>query len=76
MQDSEEIKKLLIEIRDAQLEQLAEYRRVTLRSLELQQQAVTRQEQLGTLYRRVVLAGGLLIIAIVLVIVYLLGRLR
>ena len=76
MQDSEEIKKLLIEIRDAQLEQLAEYRRVTQRSLELQQQAVTRQEQLGTLYRRVVLAGALLIIAIVLVIVYLLGRLR
>ncbi|HLA13220.1 MAG TPA: hypothetical protein VJ023_21745 [Pyrinomonadaceae bacterium] len=76
MQDSEEIKKLLVEIRDAQLEQLAEYRRVTQRSLELQQQAVTRQEQLGTLYRRVVLAGGLLIIAIVLVIVYLLGSLR
>jgi len=76
MQDSDEIKKILIEIRDAQLEQLAEYRKVTQRSLELQQRAVTRQEQLGRLYRMVVLVGALLIVPLIVLLVYLLGRLR
>ena len=75
MQESEEIKKLLVELRDVQREHLAEYRRVTERSLALQQQAVTRQEQLGTLYRRVVLGGALLIAGIILLIIYLLGLL-
>jgi len=75
MQDSE-IKKILGEIRDAQLEQLAEYRKVTQRSLELQQRAVTRQEQLGRLYRIVVLVGTLLIVPLFILLVYLLGKLR
>ncbi|HZE71977.1 MAG TPA: hypothetical protein VE135_20900 [Pyrinomonadaceae bacterium] len=76
MQESNEIKQLLTEIRDLQRESLGEYKKVTQRSLELQQQAVTRQEQLGRLYRRVVLAGSLLIMAIVILLVYLLGKLR
>ena len=76
MQDSDEIKKVLTEIRDAQLEQLAEYRKVTQRSLELQQRAVNRQEQLGRLYRIVVLVGTLLIVPLIILLVYLLGRLR
>ena len=76
MQDSDEIKKILSEIRDAQLEQLAEYRKVTQRSLELQQRAVTRQEQLGRLYKIVVLVGTLLIVPLIILLVYLLGRLR
>jgi len=76
MQDSDEIKKILSEIRDAQLEQLAEYRKVTQRSLELQQRAVTRQEQLGRLYRIVVLVGALLIVPLFILLVYLLGKLR
>jgi hypothetical protein len=76
MQDSDEIKKILTEIRDAQLEQLAEYRKVTQRSLELQQRAVNRQEQLGRLYRIVVLVGTLLIVPLIILLVYLLGRLR
>jgi len=76
MQDSDEIKKILGEIRDAQLEQLAEYRKVTQRSLELQQRAVTRQEQLGRLYRIVVLVGTLLIVPLFILLVYLLGKLR
>jgi hypothetical protein len=58
MGETDEIKALLAEIRDTQREYLAEYREVTRRSLELQQQAVKRQEQLGRLYRRVVVAGG------------------
>ena len=76
MQESGEIKELLTELRDVQREHLAEYRKVTQRSLELQQQAVTRQEQLGTLYRRVVVACALLVIFIVVIIIYLMGRLR
>jgi len=76
MQESGEIKELLIELRDVQREHLAEYRKVTQRSLELQQQAVTRQEQLGQLYRRVVVACALLVIFIVVNIIYLMGRLR
>ena len=58
MEGGDEIRQLLREIRDAQREQLAEYRRVTERSLELQQRAVARQEQIGHLYRRLVGVGG------------------
>ena len=76
MQESGEIKELLIELRDVQREHLAEYRKVTQRSLELQQQAVARQEQLGNLYRRVVVACALLVMLIVVIIIYLTGRLR
>ena len=76
MQDSDEIKKLLIEIRDAQVEQLAEYRKVTQRSLELQQRAVNRQEQMSKLYRMVLLVGSVLIVILLLVLVYLLRLVR
>ena len=76
MQESNDIKKILIEIRDAQVEQLAEYRRVTQRSLELQQRAVNRQEQMSKLYRLVVFAGSVLIVLLVLILLYLLRTLR
>jgi hypothetical protein len=46
-QERDEIQKLLREIRDTQREHLAEYRQVTQRSLELQQRAVARQEQIA-----------------------------
>ena len=75
MRESDDIKELLVEIRDVQREHLAEYRKVTQRSLELQQQAVTRQEQLGRLYRLVVVAGGLLILCILIIAVVLMNRL-
>lgn len=76
MRESDEIRDLLVEIRDAQREHLAEYRRVTEQSLELQRRAVMRQEQIGKLYRGVVLGGGVLIAGIVALIIYLLGKLR
>jgi hypothetical protein len=57
MERDDETRRLLGEIRDAQREQLAEYRRVTERSLELQQRAVTRQEQIGHLYRYLFVTG-------------------
>jgi hypothetical protein len=71
VQDAE-IRQLLREIRDAQREQLAEYRRVTERSLELQQRAVGRQEQLGHLYRRLLVAGGTVVAILLALLVYIL----
>ena len=74
MEGDDETRRLLREIRDAQREQLAEYRRVTERSLELQQRAVTRQEQIGHLYRRLLLVGGVLVAALLVLLVYLLVK--
>ena len=76
MQESNEIRQLLTDIRDLQRESLSEYKKVTQRSLDLQQQAVRRQEQLGRLYKRVVVGGVSLIAIIVILIIYLLGKLR
>ena len=67
-------KKLLDEIRDAQREHLAEYRRVTQQSLDLQKQAVKRQEQLGELYRRVLVVGGSVALVLIILLVILLVR--
>jgi predicted PurR-regulated permease PerM len=67
-------RKLLEEIRDAQRDHLAEYRSVTRQSLDLQKQAVARQEQLGNLYRRVITVGGVASLVLVILLVYLLMR--
>ena len=76
MAEPEELTKLLTEIRDAQREQLAEYKRVTGRSLELQEKAVARQEQMALFYRRVAIFAFLVIAFIIVLIVYLLGKIR
>jgi ferric-dicitrate binding protein FerR (iron transport regulator) len=70
--DDERTHKLLEEIRDAQREHLAEYRRVTQQSLELQQSAVARQQEIGRLYRRIVLLGGGLVVVLMVLLAYLL----
>jgi ferric-dicitrate binding protein FerR (iron transport regulator) len=67
-------RKLLEEIRDAQREHLAEYRSVTRQSLDLQKQAVRRQEQLGTMYGRVIAVGGAASLVLVILLAYLLMR--
>jgi CHASE3 domain sensor protein len=72
--DGDEIRQLLKEIRDTQREHLAEYRRVTERSLELQQRAVARQEQMANVYRRLLIVGGGLVAALLVLLVYLLAR--
>jgi CHASE3 domain sensor protein len=72
--DSDEIGRLLQEIRDTQREHLAEYRRVTERSLELQQRAVTRQEQYGNLYRRILIVGGGMVAILLMLLLYILAR--
>jgi ferric-dicitrate binding protein FerR (iron transport regulator) len=74
MESGDEIRQLLREIRDAQREHLAEYRRVAERSLELQQRAVARQEQLGQFSRKLIGVGGILVVALLALLVYLLAR--
>jgi len=74
VENSEEIRKLLQEIRDVEREHLAEYRRVTSLSLELQQRAVARQEQFGRISRMVFLIGGIVAAALLALLIYLLAR--
>jgi CHASE3 domain sensor protein len=74
MQESNEIKQLLGEIRDQQREYLTEYRKVTQRSLDMQQQAVNRQEKIGRLYQLVVIGAGILVAVIVMLLAYLMKR--
>ena len=70
----DEVRQLLRDICDAQREQLAEYRRVTERSLELQQRAVTRQEQLGQVYRRLMAVAGIVVALLLVLLVYILVK--
>jgi hypothetical protein len=74
MERDDDTHRLLQEIRDAEREHLAEYRRVTQQSLDLQQRAVTRQEQITQIYKRVVLIGGILVAALLGLLLYLLVR--
>jgi CHASE3 domain sensor protein len=71
MESDDEIRLLLRDILDAQREHLAESRRVTERSLELQQRAVAQQEQVSRLYRRLVLVGGGLVAVLLALFIYL-----
>ena len=72
MEPTDPVRQLLTEIRDAQRESLEEYRRVTSRSLELQEQAVVRQEQVVALYKRVLVAGTIVIVPLLGLLLYLL----
>jgi hypothetical protein len=65
MSQGEEQGRLLGEIRDLLAAQLEEYRRVTGESLEMQRRAVARQEQLGRLYKRALVACALLVVALI-----------
>ena len=70
MNEPDEISEMLREIRDIHTEHLNEYKRVTQRSLELQERAVERQEKIGRLYVRVILASAILVLGIIAVIIY------
>ena len=74
MADEQRTQTLLEEIRDVQKESLAEYRRVTQQSLELQRQATTRQQQMVQVYRRVLLVGILITVPLLVLLMYLLLR--
>lgn len=74
MENGDEIRRLLQEIRDIDREHLEEYRRVTARSLELQQRAVARQEHFGSISRKVFLIGGFFVAVLLALLIYLLIR--
>lgn len=72
MEPSNEIAQLLTEIRDNQYKQIEAYDAVTKRSLDMQQRVVEWQEQAMKVYLRSLGVGGVLVVGIVVVIVYLL----
>jgi rubrerythrin len=74
MESGDEVRKVLQEILEVEREHLAEYRRVTSLSLELQQRAVARQEQFGRISRGVFLFVGLLVAALLTLLVFILVR--
>ena len=74
MESDGRIEKLLEEIRDAERAHLAEYRRVTKESLDLQRIAVQRQRELGRTYTTVIGLGGGLALALMLLLAFLLVR--
>jgi hypothetical protein len=74
MEADDETHTLLKDIRDAQREHLAEYRRVTQQSLDLQQRAYARQEQFSLIYKRVLALGGVMVTVLLGLLLYLLFR--
>ena len=72
MQDQGRVEKLLEELLEVQREQLEQYKNVTKRSLELQQTAVGRQEQIGKIYRIALIVSAVVIAGIIGLIFYLL----
>ena len=71
MEASDEMIALLKEIRDAQREQIAEYKAATQRSIELQQRAVSRAENIGKVYRVALMISAILVVGIIILIAYL-----
>ena len=72
MEDQGRVEKLLEEILDVQREQLGQYKNVTKRSLELQQTAVERQEQIGKIYRIALIVSAIVVAGIIGLVFYLL----
>jgi len=72
MEDQSRVEKLLEEILDVQREQLEQYKNVTKRSLELQQTAVGRQEQIGKIYRIALIVSAVVVAGIIGLVFYLL----
>jgi len=74
METGEDVRGLLTEIRDLEREHLKEYKRVSEEILSLQKSAVSRQELFGRVYRRMVLFGAVLMVALLVLLVYLLAK--
>lgn len=74
--ESRDVVQLLVEIRDAQREHLAEYRRVAEESLALSRRAVQRQEQLGRLYQRALAVSAAVMVALGLFLAWTAGAFR
>ena len=74
MDSNDRTERLLEEIRDATREQVALYRQVTEQSLELQRKAVERQAKFAGVYRRVLIFGGIMVVALLALLMALLMR--
>ena len=64
MEDTERIHALLEEIRDLQKQHLDEYREQAARSVQLSEEAVRRQASIGSLYRKTVFAGAVVLVGL------------
>ena len=76
MEQSDEIIELLKEIRDLHSEHLTEYKAAAQRSIDLQERAVSRAENIGKIYRVALAISAFLIIGIIVLIFYLMSFLR
>ena len=74
MEAGDDVRRLLEEIRDLQRDHLAEYRKVTERSLGLQERAVARKEQFGAIYRKAALIAAVLVAGLLGLLGYILAR--
>jgi len=72
--EGEDTRKILTEIRDLQREHLAEYMKVSGEALQIQRNALARQELIAGVYRRVVVIGGVMVLALTIFLVYLLAK--
>ena len=72
--EGDDDRKILNEIRDLQREHLAEYRKVSEEALQIQRNALARQELIAGVYRRVVVLGGVMVLALTVLLVYLLAK--
>jgi CHASE3 domain sensor protein len=73
MTDSTRTEALLEEIRDLLSELAAENRAQSERGVALAEESVERQRRFAILYRRVLVVGGLLIVGVVIVLVWLIS---
>lgn len=73
--ESTDVRRLLEEIRDLQREQLAEYTRVTRRSIELQESALERQTRIFRIYKTIAAVASVAIVAVLILMIYLLASL-
>ena len=74
MQDGDEVRKLLAEIRDLQREHLTEYKAFVQEALELQRTALARYERLRGIYGKVVFVAGGLVLLLLALLAYLLVK--
>jgi type IV secretory pathway TrbD component len=72
--EGEDTRRLLTEIRDLEREHLAEYRKVSEEALKIQRNALARQELIAGVYRRVVVIGGVMVLALTFFLIYLLAK--
>ncbi len=72
MEEQNGVERLLEQILEVQREQLEQYKSVTKRSLELQQTAVGRQEQIGKIYRIALVVSAIVVAGIIGLVFYLL----